>query len=245
MRLKSFLLVFLLLACSSPENKNRELPLSSEELSVQGCVEESCAEVKITWPLVSEDKVGGKINQVILTNLTAYFRQDSVFADLQSAAEDFVNSYVDFKNDFPDASGDWNVELTVEKSYESDSLISFKISEFNFSGGAHPNSSINFLTFDKFNGELMTEEDFILDKKVLLDKTEKAFREYHQVPDSISLSEDGQFFLPEGEFFLPNAIGFEDGDLKLIYIPYEIGPYSLGYTTLGFDLNELEGVVKK
>lgn len=245
MRLMPFLLVLLILACSTPESRNKELTFFMEELSVQGCVDESCAKVNISWPVASDLKIGKKINHVILTNLTAYFRQDTVFADLQSASEDYVNSYVDFKKDFPDASGAWNVEINVEKSYESDSLISFKISEFNFSGGAHPNSSINFLTFYKINGELLSKEQFILDKKILLDKTEKAFREFHQVPDTVSLADDGRFFLPEGEFFLPNAIGFEKEELKLIYLPYEIGPYALGYTELEFDLDELDGVVKK
>ncbi len=245
MRILLFLFLSIVWSCTSPDEKNKDLTFSPKELLTERCVEENCATVTITWPEAKETAVGKKVNDVILSKLKSYFRPDTVFADLKSATEDFVNSYVEFKNDFPEVSGDWNIEITVEKSYESDSLISFKFSEYNFSGGAHPNSSIMFLNFDKVNGYMLTEDQFILDREKLFEKTERSFREYHQVPNNTSLTEDGRFFLPETGFFLPNAIGYEDGKLLLIYIPYEIGPYALGYTELEFDLIELEGIVKK
>lgn len=245
MRLSPFLLILLVWGCTASTNRTQELTFSTKEFSMESCVDEDCAKVNINWPIASESEIGNKVNSAILSNLKTYFRQDTVFTDLQSAAEDYVKSYVEFKKDFPDASGEWEIEINAEKSYESDSLISIKISEFNFSGGAHPNSSVNFLTFDKTNGNLLTEDQIILDKEELFEKTEKAFREYHQVPENVSLADDGRFFLPETGFFLPNAIGYEEGKLKLIYIPYEIGPYALGYTELEFDLTDLEGIVKK
>lgn len=39
-------------------------------------------------------------------------------------------------------------------------------------------------------------------------------------------------------------MGFEDGKFDLTYIPYEIGPYVLGYTELEFGLQDLEGIVR-
>jgi hypothetical protein len=231
--------------CGTSSKKIQDLTFSTKEFSIEGCVGEDCAKVNINWPIASESELGNKMNNAILGNLRSYFNEDTTYSDLESAAKDFVKSYEEFKKDFPDASGAWEIEITSEKSYESDSLISIKFSEFNFSGGAHPNSSINFLNFDKRNGDILSEEQIVLNKKNLLEMTENAFREYHQVPNNVSLSEDGRFFLPETGFFLPNAIGYEEGKLKLIYIPYEIGPYSLGYTELEFDLSELEGIVKK
>ncbi|WP_431012717.1 DUF3298 domain-containing protein, partial [Rahnella sp. PAMC25617] len=59
-----------------------------------------------------------------------------------------------------------------------------------------------------------------------------------------SLEEAG-FFLPETGFFLPNAMGYENGKFMLIYIPYEIGPYVMGYTELEFELKDLEGTVRQ
>jgi hypothetical protein len=39
-------------------------------------------------------------------------------------------------------------------------------------------------------------------------------------------------------------MGFSGDKFKLIYIPYEIGPYAMGYTELEFPLDELKGIVR-
>jgi len=245
MKIQHFILVLLVWGCSTSSNNTQKLTFARTEISVESCVDEDCAKVNLGWPVASESEIGKKVNSAVNKSLMAYFRKDTVFADIQSAAEDYIKSYQDFKKEFPDAVGAWEIEINSEKSYESDGLVSIKFSEFNFSGGAHPNSSINYLTFDKTNGIVLSKDQLILSRQRLLEKTENAFREFHQVPDNVTIAKDGRFFLPETGFFLPNAIGYEEGKLKLIYIPYEIGPYSLGYTELEFDLNELEGIVKK
>ncbi|MBN3582729.1 DUF4163 domain-containing protein [Algoriphagus aestuarii] len=245
MRIASVLFLFFLLSCSSPSKEVQNLQFSDQEFSAESCVGEECASVKITWPKASETEIGTKINAVVLGRLMAYFRQDTVFGDMESAANDFVKSFEEFKKDFPEAPGAWTIEIEVEKTYESDSLLSLKFSEFEFTGGAHPNSSVNYITFDKSNGNQISEDQFVLNQAKLLSMTEEAFRQYHEVEEGVLLKDDNRFFLPEEGFFLPNAIGYEGDSLKLTYIPYEIGPYVMGYTELGFSLKELEGIVKK
>jgi hypothetical protein len=43
---------------------------------------------------------------------------------------------------------------------------------------------------------------------------------------------------------LANAIGFKDNKFWVIYIPYEIGPYVLGYTELDFSREEVAKLVR-
>jgi hypothetical protein len=62
--------------------------------------------------------------------------------------------------------------------------------------------------------------------------------------EDITLAESGLFFLPETGFFLPNSMGFSGDKFRLIYIPYEIGPYAMGYTELDFSLVELKLIVR-
>lgn len=83
-----------------------------------------------------------------------------------------------------------------------------------------------------------------LDQPALLALAENAFREFHEVDEGSTLEESGLFFLPETGFFLPNAIGFSSDKFRLIYIPYEIGPYAMGYTELEFSLDEVKGIVR-
>lgn len=245
MRIFSLFFLLILISCHVSKEENQVLSFSKKQFVTTPCPTEPCARVEVDWMEASETEVGIKINEAVVSHLLAYFRQDTVFANLSSAADDFVSSFEKFNQDFPDSPGVWTIEIDSEKTYESDSLISLKFSEINFTGGAHPNSSVNFLNFSKISGYLFSDDELILDQEKLLKIAKQAFRAYHQVEEGVSLKDDGRFFLPDSGFFLPNAFGYEGDKLKLIYIPYEIGPYSMGYTELEFELDELAGIVKR
>ncbi|MEB2786326.1 DUF4163 domain-containing protein [Algoriphagus persicinus] len=111
----------------------------------------------------------------------AYFQSDSVGSDLTQRADIFLNSYKEFKEDFPEAPGAWVVEVEAEVSYESEETISIFFTEYNFSGGAHPNSSRYYLSFDRNTGQYLRLDRVILDQNKMLALAELAFRNYHDV----------------------------------------------------------------
>tara|TARA_R110002020_G_scaffold60034_1_gene163092 strand:+ start:738 stop:1490 length:753 start_codon:yes stop_codon:yes gene_type:complete len=240
--------VLLCVACSKPtkveEQSLEEMSFSTKTFTSERCVDDNCAKVELSWPVVENVPAASKINEKISEHMLAYFQQDKTYNNLDSAANDYLNSYEKFKSDFPDAPGGWSIEVNAEKSYESDSTLSFKFSEYNFSGGAHPNSSIYYMNFDKISGEYLSRDQVVLDQQKMLELAEDAFRKHHDVEEGMALKDDGRFFLPETGFFLPNAIGYEEDKLRVIYIPYEVGPYALGYTELEFELKDLKGVVR-
>ncbi|WP_339877231.1 DUF4163 domain-containing protein [uncultured Algoriphagus sp.] len=242
------IVAFLCVACSKPtkveEQIVEQLDFRTKTFTSERCIDDNCAKVELTWPIAENGAAASSINEEIGRQLLAYFQQDKTYDNLDSAANDYLNSYEEFKSDFPDAPGSWAIEVNVEKSYESDSTLSFKFSEYNFSGGAHPNSSVYYMNFDKTSGEYLSIDRVVLDKSKMLELADQAFRKYHEVEEGIELKDDGRFFLPETGFFLPNAIGYENDKLHLTYIPYEIGPYALGYTELEFELKELEGIMR-
>jgi hypothetical protein len=237
------LAALLFVACGESKQIEEQLTFSTKTFSSEKCVDDSCAEVKLTWPVAENVPAASLINEEIELQLLAYFQQDKTYVNLDSAANDYLNSYEEFKSDFPDAPGGWSIEINVEKTYETDSTLSFKFTEFNFSGGAHPNSSVYYMNFDKQTGEYLNLDRVILDEGKMLEIAEQAFRKHHKVEEVKSL-EDAGFFLPETGFFLPNAMGYEDEKFHLTYIPYEIGPYVMGYTELEFELNDLKGIVR-
>ncbi|SFB16617.1 DUF3298 and DUF4163 domain-containing protein [Algoriphagus aquimarinus] len=230
-------------ACSKSEQIEAQLSFSTKTFTSERCVDDNCAEVKVSWPVAENVPAASLINEEIGLQLLAYFQQDKTYDNLDSAANDYLNSYEEFKSDFPDAPGGWSIEVNVEKTYESDSTLSFKFTEFNFSGGAHPNSSVYYMNFDAQSGEYLSIDRVVLDEKKMLEIAEKAFRKHHGAEEGKSLEEAG-FFLPETGFFLPNAMGYEDEKFHLTYIPYEIGPYVMGYTELEFELQDLRGIVR-
>lgn len=236
------IVALLFFACGNTEQIEAQLSYNLKTFSSERCIDDACAKVEVSYPIAEGSSAAAQINENIMRQMLLYFNQEEGFENLDSAANDFLDSYEEFITEFPEASGEWSAEVDVELTYESDSTLSFKFSEFNFSGGAHPNSSIFYVNMDKQTGESLG--GVILDEKKMLELTEAAFRKYHEVEEGVSLEEDGRFFLPETGFFLPNAIGYEGGKMVLIYIPYEIGPYALGYTEMEFELTDLKGIVR-
>lgn len=245
--MKYFLICILAFAaCAQPKTKDENvLEFSTKTFEKEVCVEDDCSKVSISYPLASGNPVAQNINSEIEKQLLAYFQGDTVALDLEQSAAVFLNSYEEFKEEFPDAPGAWTEEINAQVSYESENTISIQFDEFNFSGGAHPNSSQYFLNFDRGTGLLLTKDQVIFDHDKMLMLAELAFRKFHKVEDSVALEEDGRFFLPETGFFLPNAIGYRKGKFVLSYIPYEIGPYVLGYTELEFAMKEVKGFVRE
>lgn len=235
-------------SCSEPKPvsvvEETELTFSTQEFIKNTCVGESCASVSFTWPLANGNDIASKINEAIDQQLLVYFGRDTIAPTLEENAQLYLNSYEDFVAQFPDSPGGWSIEVNAKVSYESDSLLSIFFTEFNNSGGAHPNSSQFFMNFDKITGEYLNSGRVVFDSAKLLEKAEIAFRKHHEVSEGKSLEEQG-FFLPETGFFLPAAMGYKDGKFVLIYIPYEIGPYVIGYTELEFTPEELRGIVRK
>jgi hypothetical protein len=248
MRITFFIALLAGFSCSEPKSvpveEKTELTFSTQEFVKNTCIGESCASVSFTWPLAKGSEIASKINEAIDQQLLVYFGRDSIAPTLEDNAQLYLNSYEDFVNQFPDSPGGWSIEVSAKVSYESDSLLSIFFTEFNFSGGAHPNSSQFFMNFDKITGEYLSSGRVVLDSAKLLEIAEIAFRKHHEVPEGKSLEDQG-FFLPETGFFLPGAMGYKEDKFKLIYIPYEIGPYVMGYTELTFTPEELTGIVRK
>lgn len=234
----------LLFSCSKSTQREEKVTFNTKKISSERCIANNCGKVEISYPVAADAESADLINTEIMRQLLVYFHQDKELDNLDSAANDFLDSYEEFKTEFPDAPGEWTVELEVKLTYESDSTLSFVFTEFNYSGGAHPNSSVYYLNFDKQTGKPLSREQVILDQRKMLGLAEEAFREYHEVADGVKLEDDGRFFIPDTGFFLPNAVGYEDGKLILSYIPYEIGPYVLGYTDLEFSPEEVKGIVR-
>jgi len=248
MRITFFIALLAFFSCAEPKSipvvEEIELTFSTQEFVKNTCVGESCASVSFTWPIGKGSEIASNINDAIDQQMLLYFGRDSVAPTLEANAQLYLNSYEDFVNEFPDAPGGWSIEVNAKVSYKSDSLLSIFFTEFNFSGGAHPNSSQFFMNFDKITGEYLSSGKVVLDSAKLLESAEIAFRKHHEIPEGKSLEDQG-FFLPETGFFLPGAMGYKDEKFWLIYIPYEIGPYVFGYTELSFAPEELTGIVRK
>lgn len=232
-----------LISCQSAEKD--PLIWEKQNLNREHCLEGNCARVKLAFPVFSEPEFSDAINRDIKGKIQSYFFTDSANLGLEERIDRFIDGFSDYKEQFPEVSGDWEIEVKSEVTYLSDSLISIFFEYYEFTGGAHPNSTVSFLNFDGISGEVMDGQELIPDQNKLMELAEEAFRRHHQLGENQDLRENNQFFIPDTGFFLPQAMGFKDEKFWLIYSPYEIGPYVMGYTELSFDLQNLKGIVKQ
>ena len=249
MRNLILLLLFAAFSCA-PKSEDTssslrdQITFKTTSLTKEECVDDNCAKVSLHWPVASGPELTENINRVIRDQMALLVQTGEDAAPMDTLVSKFFQSYKEFKSDFPESSGGWEIQAEGEVSYESDSILSIHFSQFNFMGGAHPNSSVSFLNFDPESGEVIGDDRLVADDSLLFQKVEKKFREFHQVAEGVSLEEDGRFFIPETGFYVAGAKGFKDGKFWVIYQPYEIGPYVLGYTELEFSKEELGDLVR-
>lgn len=239
----SFILFFI--SCS-PKDIKSKLIIEKKEFSKERCLGDSCAEVFFSWPTIIDGYQKEKINKEILNKLAAYTSLDeSPNKGLDLGVEAFFEEFMDFKNEFPDASAGWSIEVQAEISFDSLGILSIIFQEYNYMGGAHPNSSQTFLNFDKLTGNTLSNQEIVLEEALLLKLVEDDFRSFYEIEENVDIREDDRFFIPESGLPLAQAIGYAGENLKLIYNPYEIAPYVMGSTYIEIPLKDLEGIVKR
>ncbi|KEO74805.1 hypothetical protein EL17_03765 [Anditalea andensis] len=234
--------ILIQMACQAP--KETDFPRMGFNLAVfekNNCYGERCANVSFSYPeFDSSHPYSQQINTHIEEQLKMYL-QFGVFHDyetLDAAVDDFFEVF-----ELEEDTVLWSVDVEARVSYMTERLISIEFKNLSHTGGNHPNEHLMFLNFDLDQQSLMVREDVVLDHGKLIEKADRAFKNYHQVSMTKSLQEDGRFFLEEGTIFLPFSIGYRGSNLVLYYNHYEISPYDMGPTELLFPLSELKNIV--
>ncbi len=247
----AWILLVLVFSCTvKNENSIADLKPVRKTFTKESCIDESCAKVNFSWPEFVADERGARLNNAVQGHLISYFYQDaeihrdSQAFNLEQYWEIYQSNFEEAHKEMPQMAGSWELEVKAEVTFDSLNTISVFFTTYDYSGGAHPNSSEYFMNFDRESGKYLPADQLILDRQKLLETAEGAFREFHEVDSELSLKEDGRFFLSESDFFLPAAMGFRADHFQLIYIPYEIGPYAMGYTQLEFSLDQVKGIVR-
>lgn len=240
------LFAILLYSCHPGKIESDSLVFEQKSFEKEACIENECAGVKLSYPFfMGDDETASVLNTHVEQQLVMFLnvgeRQEVVPLDFAVSA--FLESYIAFKKDF-DSPQEWEISVDSKVTYQGQKLISIVFDSFSFTGGAHPNSYRMYLNFDLSDNSILKNEELILDEKALLLLAEAKFRDYHEVPQNVSLEEDGSFFLEnDTDFFLPAAMGFEGEEFVMLYNPYEIGPYVMGLTVLRFTKEEIKGKV--
>jgi hypothetical protein len=161
----------------------------------------------------------------------------------QVAYSAFDKIYREFKIDFPDAPGCWEIVQKGDTIMTTPKIVAYELDLYTFTGGAHPNSNKQYTLFDRQTGVVVPFHSFVKDSVMLLRKTEEAFRKLESLQPIDDLEEKG-YFLNNNQFFRADNCTFTREGVQVYYNPYEIAPYVRGPIEFIIPYQELKGVIR-
>ncbi|RKE98996.1 DUF3298 and DUF4163 domain-containing protein [Ichthyenterobacterium magnum] len=232
-------IIILLLIISTSISCKKEVTLNFKEQNIS--LTEN-AVIDINYPKAEGSKdIANLINKKIenyIVNQTNMTEDSLVEVSIDDAIKKFNQEYIDFKNEFPDSSQQWEAMIDGEVTYQSPELICIAINSYLDTGGAHGNSYIKFLNFDANNGVQLHKKAIIKDEEVFSNIVSN-FLKAEIENESI----ENIFF--EGNFKLPESIGFNDEGVIILYNAYEIASYTQGITEFTIPYDEIEQAIKR
>ncbi|HEQ72175.1 MAG TPA: DUF3298/DUF4163 domain-containing protein, partial [Spirochaetia bacterium] len=159
----------------------------------------------------------------------------------------YVNDYREANQEFFDPSLDWQFSWVYNNDVSvvcnDRNLLSLRFSLYEYSGGAHGNSYIQYNNYDLQTGALLSLTDLFSpgSNPRLLGLLERKLRAREQIPAGEPLSDHDYFVdslpLAETWYIAPDGIGF-------FYNNYEIRAYAFGPVELFLSWNELGDLIK-
>lgn len=248
-----FNLIVLLSHCQSVNsNQNNATPLKFEERSIakqsSTCGTDSmrCAKAEVTYPEATAGDA--TVMKAVNDTLQYYVKMTLAFgegipANIQEGVDHFIRSYETYILEDSVYITPWEVQTNAKVMYQSAKYISVEIANYAYTGGAHPNSYVNLLTFDANSGRKLQLTDLVSDTIKLKSLAEMKFKEARELAPTADLIEEGFFW--DGVFAFPANIAFTNKGLYFMYNPYEAAAYAMGPTEFTISYEELKGILKE
>jgi hypothetical protein len=200
-----------------------------------------CVEVDLTWPVFSGSPAStvDALNRFATGQVTAAVTLgDGDFRDPETAAEDFVEAYLEFISDVPDSPQSWIARCHGDVRYQSSATVTLRFDADTYTGGAHGLQWATWASFDTATGQRLAFEDLVSDPEATTAIAERIFREANDLAPDDDLGEAG-FWFDGNTFRLPEDIALTADGLVVYWPPYQIAPYALGPTEIVLPLTDL------
>ena len=199
---------------------------------------EKCTYVKLSYPVLSggskegRDKLNGEIRSFAFSK-----NDDSIAKDAEAWAAAFFNEYKQFGGQIPAA---WWESRAIKVLANTPQVFSASLGFEGYSGGAHPNTQVDYRSYNPSNGRRYALYDWLKKgyEAPLQELGEKAFRKARNLPAGANLNDAG-FTFDQGFQLNDNYAATTQG-LVFYFNPYEIASYADGPTELTIPYSELK-----
>ncbi len=139
----------------------------------------------------------------------------------------------------------WYDERRVDILYRDPTVISFRLTEKLYTGGAQELSTALYVSYSLDRIDRLSMADIFAEgsAKALNELGERKFRAARGIPPGRSLAEAG-FDFPGGYFRLSANFAVTAEGLIFRYNPYDVAPKALGETEVALEIAELEKLIR-
>ena len=242
---KVLLLMFMSLfamGCTSDQTLQLEQRFMSEK-DLDKCKGQTCPGITISYlKAVAPEGPSAAVNRAVDSTIIRAIDlvEDGITPEsVMEAMEQFVDTYLLNLSEFPDMSAVYTAEINIETLWQSDTLLSFSVNQYQYTGGAHGLGRVYFLNFDPVSGQALDRSALIKDLPGFTQVAEQAFRAEHHIEQGASINSTG-FWFENDTFSLPPTIGFTQNEVVLVYNPYDIASYAEGSFELRIPIDKIE-----
>ncbi|TVQ76371.1 MAG: DUF3298 domain-containing protein [Flavobacteriales bacterium] len=170
----------------------------------------------------------------------------SYFPSKDAWIEASIKEFERLLEEIPSYDMPWEMERYVNIRFNRFGLISVIVSDYAFTGGAHPNSFWLKRVIDLSTNDILSWKDFVNadQHKAFTDFVERRFRKEFNINENESW-EDAGFWFENDRFFLPIDFGIDASGMHFLYNVYEIAPYASGPITLSIEWNDVLPFLRK
>lgn len=204
-----------------------------------------CITVTLEYPTFSDTgAIDDSLNHYLKSFVLKAVRKKKHYLHPDSIYSELTRQYQDLLGNFSDYNIPWKLNRKASIIYRQGQVISLRMKEFSFTGGAHPNSITRIKSFGLGQERSLTLPDLVQSGKIpiLTRKAERKFRTLKKLSSSEDLKDAGYWF-DNDTFHLNQNFALTKNGLEFYYNNYEIAPYVEGATKLVIPYNELKGIL--
>jgi len=228
--------------CESDQTLELEQRFLSEK-DLDKCKDQTCPGITISYlKAKAPEGPSAVINRAVdstIINAIDLVEDGITPGSIIDAMEQFVDTYRLHLSEFPDMSAVYSAEISIETLWKSDTLLSFSVNQYQYTGGAHGLGQVYFLNFDPVSGQALDRSTLIKDLPGFMQVAEQAFRVEHRIEEGASINSTG-FWFENDTFSLPPTMGFTQNEVVLVYNPYDIASYADGSFELRIPIDKIE-----
>ncbi|MEX0273136.1 MAG: DUF3298 domain-containing protein [Flavobacteriaceae bacterium] len=231
--------VFFLLAAVLACKKDGNMAFETVSYDTGPCSD--CPKVVIDLPKsVRPSRLGNAIDHEMAEKVTELLSFDETQGPktIDTAIQSFTDEFKALREKFPSEPNNWEARIHGTVSYAQNGLTTIQLDSYMYTGGAHGDGSIQYLTFDSDKANLLRLKDLFTDWEKVTAHIENRFREQEHIPNGQNINSTG-FMFNNDIFHLPENMGFTKNGLHLIYNQYEVASYADGPIELLLPFGEI------